>query len=657
MQKRLEEEEDGREILLPGIEIEQEEREEEAIDNMMEDHNESDESTDEYLETSSISSSEGSEASYSYFDNEADFDMWSPIQDVEDIETRSIIQFEDKDDDALILNNASYMITLEEEESVVIRFKEEKKKVLEKMLNVEFKAYVGQLLRFFDICRMEIAEAWNAASFVKPDALEDKARNLDHFVKITCVASGSPSQSELVRGLVFKKHAMHKHMQTEFSNPTLLLARGFLGQSSTGFISFDMILSPVIGKNQAVMNVAKYLKASGANVVLVEKGASRDLVDMLLGHGLSITIVSNMKLHRLERIARCTASTIMSIDYGGGHNNNNNNNNLSQHLSLRSCDRLVFHNIIEEHSHHVIREGRRRPQKTLMFIEGCATRLGCTYLIICYIYLHAHTNTHGIDQILLKGSHNEELRKIKRVVRAAVFKAYHLIRVTSFRMDLNAMFSALVGNGKSVNLGERSQLSQPLDAILTTTAPSQLGSSRKVVLMTTSLNFSRGVVCDHGRCSSTNFTLAKYILEYLLNQSWRCKTCREGCEAHIYYYTRNNKQQVGVRVQQVAHEKYYLPYSEAKEERVWFWRRCAKCKAVVAAAKRGLISEEALGLPFGRFLDLHFSNPSPFDFPSLDCAHSPHNHFLLFIGSGSMVAVFKYSAMVTKGDDEVLEAN
>lgn len=45
--------------------------------------------------------------------------------------------------------------------------------------------------------------------------------------------------SQLFKGLVFKKHASHKHMPTKYENPRLLLIRGMLGQSLNGLSSFE----------------------------------------------------------------------------------------------------------------------------------------------------------------------------------------------------------------------------------------------------------------------------------------------------------------------------------------------------------------------------------------------------------------------------------
>ena len=54
-------------------------------------------------------------------------------------------------------------------------------------------------------------------------------------------------------------------------------------------------------------------------------------------------------------------------------------------------------------------------------------------------------------QILLKGSHAEELKKIKCVVQCAVVMAYHFLLETSFLVDQKAMFSTIT-YGKAADI-------------------------------------------------------------------------------------------------------------------------------------------------------------------------------------------------------------
>lgn len=100
------------------------------------------------------------------------------------------------------------------------------------------------------------------------------------------------------------------------------------------------------------------------NVVLVEKTVSRDIQESILAKGM--TLVLDMKLHRLERVARCTGSPILSSAALVGQ-------------KLRQCDYFHFEKFVEEHA--TFGESGKKPSKTLMFLGGCPTRLGCTVRI------------------------------------------------------------------------------------------------------------------------------------------------------------------------------------------------------------------------------------------------------------------------------------
>lgn len=107
------------------------------------------------------------------------------------------------------------------------------------------------------------------------------------------------------------------------------------------------------------------------NVVLVENAVSRDIQESILKKG--VTLVFDMKQHRLEKVARCTGS--LSAD-------------ILVSRKLRQCDSFHFEKFVEEHS--ASGDAGKKPSKTLMFIEGCPTRLGCTVSIFAYCLFFYH---------------------------------------------------------------------------------------------------------------------------------------------------------------------------------------------------------------------------------------------------------------------------
>ncbi|XP_047322028.1 putative 1-phosphatidylinositol-3-phosphate 5-kinase FAB1D isoform X2 [Impatiens glandulifera] len=287
---------------------------------------------------------------------------------------------------------------------------------MDEAMNGKFKIFVGQLLKSVDVdVSGENGESWTdivtrlsweAASFVKPDAREGKPMDPDGYVKVKCVATGSRNQSEVIRGLVFKKNVANKHMPTKYANPRLLLISGTLGDS-VGLSSFNNIKQ----EENNHKSIVDMIENCHPNLVLVEKSVSGDIQKSIFDKGM--TLVSDMKLDRLKRIELCTDSQILSAD-------------MLMNQTLKQCDSFHFEQYVLDHN--ASGENGKKQVKTLLFIEGCPTRLGCT--------------------ILLKGAHSDELKKIKCVVQCAVVMAYHLISETAFLLDQRAMFPIIPFNGE-----------------------------------------------------------------------------------------------------------------------------------------------------------------------------------------------------------------
>lgn len=102
-------------------------------------------------------------------------------------------------------------------------------------------------------------------------------------------------------------------------------------------------------------------------MILIEKSAARFVQELLRAKGM--TLILDMKLHRLQRIARCTGSPIISPDD-------------VQNQTLKHCESFHLEKFIEEHA--VVGEGGKKPAKTLMFLEGLPTRFGCTVSFISF---------------------------------------------------------------------------------------------------------------------------------------------------------------------------------------------------------------------------------------------------------------------------------
>lgn len=344
---------------------------------------------------------------------EKDHLIWIPPEpEVMEDDMDSVAKYDDDDDygDGIKWGQPSSLSN--EEYGNYYSYKEERQKAMLEAMNGQFKILVSRFLaseglafsgREGDENWLEIVASlsWEAALLVKPDASEGRAMDPGSYVKVKCIASGTRNQSQVINGLVFKKNAAHKHMPIKFKNPRLLLLQGALGHSAVGLSSFNSMEQ----EKDHLKSIIEMIEIYQPNVVLVEKSVSRDIQESLLAKG--ITLVFDMKPSRLLRIARCTASPIISSA-----------DNLMK-VKLKQCDSFHIERFVEEHN--ICGEGGKRPSKTLMFFEGFPKPLGCT--------------------ILLKGAHINELKKVKRVVHYTIFAAYHLILETSFFADQRLFFS------------------------------------------------------------------------------------------------------------------------------------------------------------------------------------------------------------------------
>ncbi|KAJ7543726.1 hypothetical protein O6H91_09G050300 [Diphasiastrum complanatum] len=341
--------------------------------------------------------------------------IWDPPppEDEED-EIGTCLADEDDDDDEGCwgLPRSSGSLSISDLRNKDRAASEEQRSAMRAVVDGYFRALVAQLLRGESV-RVEDGddkESWlgivtslalQAANLVKPDTTTGGGMDPGGYVKVKCIASGTRSESMVLKGVVCKKQVAHKRMSSEFKNPRLLLLGGALEyqRKSNQLSSLDTLLQQE--RDYLNMTVAR-IEAHHPNVLLVEKNVARFAQDRLLAK--EISLVLNVKRPLLERIARCTGACVVPSP---------------DHLltpKTGHCEHFHLKKFFEEHGS--AGEGLKKLTKTLMFFEGCPKPLGCT--------------------VLLRGSHGDELKRVKRVVQFAIFAAYHLELETSFLADEGA---------------------------------------------------------------------------------------------------------------------------------------------------------------------------------------------------------------------------
>ncbi|XWS34509.1 hypothetical protein CRYUN_Cryun21dG0044500 [Craigia yunnanensis] len=405
------------------------------------------ENSDDYSDNMSVFSNQ-----YAKLQKPLDFEnnglIWypPPPEDENDESESNFFTYDDEDDD---IGDSGAMFSSSSSLSSMFPAREKQfegnKEPLRAVIQGHFRALVSQLLlgEGIKVCKEDkagnwldiiTAIAWQAANFVKPDTSRGGSMDPGDYVKVKCIASGTPSESTVVKGVVCTKNIKHKRMTSQYKNPRLLLLGGALEylKVPNQLASFSTLLQQ---ENYHLKMIIAKIEALHPNVLLVEKSVSSYAQEYLLAN--EISLVLNVKRPLLERIARCTGALVCpSID------------NLST-TRLGHCELFRLEKITEEHE--MANQFNKKPSKTLMFFEGCPRRLGCT--------------------VLLKGRSREELKKLKHVVQYAVFAAYHLSLETSFLADEGASLPKMKVK-PSIAIPEKMQTDNAISVIPSSFSPS-----------------------------------------------------------------------------------------------------------------------------------------------------------------------------------------
>ncbi|EPS72335.1 hypothetical protein M569_02422, partial [Genlisea aurea] len=539
--------------------------------------------------------------------------------------------------------------------------------------------------------------SWQAAKYIRPDTSRGGSMDPCDYVKVKTVASGRPSESKLVKGIVCTKNIKHKRMMSQYKNARMLVLGGALEfqRVNNQLASVQTLLKQ---ENDHVKSIVSKIEAHRPNVLLVEKSVSSCALEHLLAK--EISLVLNIKRPLLEKIAKCSgASVVPSTDQ------------ISM-ARLGHCELFHLEKVTEDHES--VNQFNKKPSKTLMYFEGCPRRLGCT--------------------IVLRGSTREELKKVKHVVHYAVFAAHHLSLETSFLVDEGATLPDMDSTKSNLILENMPISLKPADPDPTSlydgvklpsfksgdlllesglqdslselgnnnhdyfSVPDELecdthsgypgfqnhlseeplsqgdvqmsdievhspvkideaeGSSgehflandgnQSILVSFSSHCMVNGNVCERSRLLRVKFygpsdkPLGRYLRDDLFDQTFLCKSCNEPAEAHVICYTHQHAN-LTIKVRHLPTVK--LPGE--RDGKIWMWHRCLRCELVEGvppATGRVVMSDSAWGLSFGKFLELSFYNHVTGN-RLATCGHSLQRDCLRFYGFGSMVASFQYS--------------
>ena len=272
---------------------------------------------------------------------------------------------------------------------------EEARKVFQKMYDDHFDVLMTQLIRSYglglswlNILRPLIMEATRT---VRTDVYTKDVMDINEYVRVKKIPCGERTDSSLRYGVVCSKNVTHKKMETDISNPTVLLLKCAFDfqRRENQLSSFDTLH---LQEHKYLNNLVDKVKAFRPSIILVQKSVSRLALENLFDLGIVVAV--NVKPSVMHRVARCTRAEIMSsLDQ------------LFFNVRLGTCGKFYLRNFTLESGIN----------KTLMYFDVCEPKLGCV--------------------IALRGGTNRELKKVKKVTQFGLHLAYNSFLESAFLLD------------------------------------------------------------------------------------------------------------------------------------------------------------------------------------------------------------------------------
>lgn len=283
---------------------------------------------------------------------------------------------------------------------------EEAEQVFQKMYCRHFDALMTQLIKSYglslswlDVLSPLVMEATQT---VRTDVFAKDVMDINEYVRVKKIPCGERTDSSFTYGVVCSKNVTHKKMQTEITNPTILLLKCAFDfqRRENQLSSFDTLH---LQEHKYLNNLVDKVKAFRPSIILVQKSVSRLALEDLFNLGIVVAV--NVKPSVMLRVARCTRAEIMtSLDQ------------LFFNVRLGTCGKFWLHNFTFESG----------IKKTLMYFDVCEPRLGCV--------------------ITLRGGTNRELKKVKKVAQFGLHLAYNSFLESSFLLDEFAWPGKLQGS-------------------------------------------------------------------------------------------------------------------------------------------------------------------------------------------------------------------
>ena len=256
-----------------------------------------------------------------------------------------------------------------------------------------------------------------ASHKIRTHILPDDLMDIEAYCKVKKIPGGRKSSCSFVHGVVFSKHVSHKKMDLSLRNPRILMLKCAMEfqRKESQLSSFDTLM---LQEQEYLKNLVERVKTFRPDIVLIQKSVARFALEMFHHHRM--VVVVNVKPSVMARVARSTQGDLLS-----------NLDQLYFNVKLGTCGRFYVRT-------YTLSDGIR---KTLMYFDECEPKLG------------------GV--ILLQGSDNHELKKVKKVVQFGLQIAHNMRLESAFLTDEFAVPIKALNNSNEQSQGYMTPPSSP----------------------------------------------------------------------------------------------------------------------------------------------------------------------------------------------------
>jgi len=147
---------------------------------------------------------------------------------------------------------------------------------------------------------------------VSPNVSKGDQMDIRNYIKTKAIPGGRMEDCEVIHGLVFKKHLVHRSMKRRIENPKIILISGSINFSRREKYVSSLSSLEILHDQEThhIRMLVTKICSLNPDIVLVTNGVAKVGQDMLHERGVSLAV--NVKERIIKRLSRLSGARILS---------------------------------------------------------------------------------------------------------------------------------------------------------------------------------------------------------------------------------------------------------------------------------------------------------------------------------------------------------